>query len=72
MDKDLAKVLLGFRIARKQNISFYAARDVIDHIQEEINNVLYGESEYNNCLQVLKEYGLSKNLLFIFLDIEKE
>ena len=54
-------------IAKRFNISFHIAYDIVSHIQVQINEVLYNESGFPSCMAVLRYYNIPSKYLHLFI-----
>ena len=64
---DKAKREIAQYIAKRDDILYYCAEDIVDHIQAVITDTLAGESDYSCCNAVMRDYGLPLDWLWDFI-----
>ena len=64
---DKAKREIVQYIAKRDDISYYCAEDIVDHIQAVITDTLAGESDYPCCNAVMRDYDLPLDWLWDFI-----
>lgn len=54
-------------IAKRDDISYYCAEDIVDHIQAVITDTLAGGSDYPTCTAVMMDYDLPPEWMWAFI-----
>lgn len=62
-----AKRILAADIASKRGIPIEAADDIVEHVQDEINEYLFGEdSAYETIADIFTDYCIPCHLAWVF------